>query len=254
MRIVSFNLNGVRAALRKGLADWVEAEGADVYCFQEIKIDESLVDEFRNVFPGYTGYFHTAEKKGYSGAAIYARQEPEELVKGLGIPEYDVEGRWIEAQFDGVRVINAYYPSGTRGGPRQTYKEAFMDAALANLAARAPAQARFVHNGDFNICHREIDIHHPEKHHKMSGFLPHEREWFSRLLDAGFADGLRLFSDAPEQYTWWTYRSNAREKNLGWRIDYHLLSDSLKDGARNFRIHDDVFMSDHCPITIELEV
>lgn len=252
LKIVSWNVNGVRAALDKGLLDWLEAEGADVLCLQETKIDDSLIEKLKTQFPGWHANFHCAQRKGYSGVAILSREKPLEVRAGCGLPDYDAEGRCIRADWDGFSIINTYYPSGTTGDVRQTVKEAFMDYMYDWLGPQLEARPQLLHVGDFNICHREIDIHHPERHKGVSGFLPNEREWMSRLMDSGFTDTFRVFESEPDHYSWWSYRSGAKPKNLGWRIDYQLAGPGLRDRLVSASLRPEVNMSDHCPTVLEL--
>ncbi len=248
MLVVSFNLNGVRSALDKGLAHWVAQTRPDVLCFQELKADRSLLPQVEAVFSEYRCYFSTAEKKGYSGVAILTLHEPNRVVVGCGNDEYDREGRMIQADFERFRLINVYLPSGSAGQERQAVKERFMDFFFDYCAALPPRPTLIA--GDFNICHQEIDIHHPERHHKHTGFLPHEREWFGKFLACGRVDCFRRLHPHAVEYTWWSYRSQARAKNLGWRIDYIIASEDLPFSEA--RIHSDVYMSDHCPVSVRL--
>lgn len=248
MLVVSFNLNGVRSALDKGLQDWVARLRPDVLCFQELKADRALLPQVEAAFPEYRGYFSPAEKKGYSGVGILARQEANRVVVGCGNDDYDREGRLVQTDFDRFRLINVYFPSGSSGDERQAVKERFMDFFFDYCAALPPRPTLIA--GDFNICHQEMDIHHPERHHKHTGFLPHERAWFGKFLASGWVDSFRRLNPQSVEYTWWSYRSGARAKNLGWRIDYILASEDLE--LSEARIHSDVFMSDHCPISVRL--
>jgi exodeoxyribonuclease III len=253
-KIISFNVNGLRSALKKGLADWLIAQAADWICLQEVRIDSSLVSQYAEMLPGYHGYFFPAEKKGYSGVAIYTRHTPDSVIYGCQSSDFDVEGRVLELQYSDLSIISIYYPSGTTGDVRQAVKEAFMAHTTEYLAHRLNSTPKLVVSGDFNICHLDMDIHNPTKQQKTSGFLPHERQWLSDLLGIGLVDSFRaLHPDEPHQYTWWSSRAGARDKNLGWRIDYILMSDSLRPNLQAAHIHADNRQSDHCPISIELE-
>jgi exodeoxyribonuclease-3 len=254
MKIVTFNLNGLRAADQKGLSEWIRIHDADIYCFQEIKMDASLHDTARALFPSYHAYFYSAQKKGYSGVGILSKHKPKEVTYGCGHDLYDAEGRNLWLHFDEFSLLNTYYPSGSQGEERQKIKEDFLAYMLPYLQNALEKYPKLVHVGDFNICHQEIDIHHPEKHHKVSGFLPHERAWFSSMLNLGLVDSLRVVNPNPDQYTWWSYRSGARAKNLGWRIDYQLVSEGLKDRIQDHRILSEIVMSDHCPTELHLSI
>jgi len=250
-KVVSFNLNGIRATLGKGLAEWIRAENADIYCFQETKIDDSLVEKLRAEFPDYHAHFHCATRKGYSGVAILSKDKPLEVRSGCGHADYDAEGRCIRADWDGISLINSYYPSGSAGSERQVIKEAFLDYMYDWLGPQLESRPELLHVGDFNICHQEIDIHHPERHKGVSGFLPHEREWMTKLIAAGWADTFRQYDSTPDKYSWWSYRSGAKSKNLGWRIDYQLAGKALQGRLISASLRPEVVMSDHCPTVVE---
>lgn len=252
MKIVSYNVNGIRAALNKGLLDWLKAVNADVVCFQEIKAnpDQIPVQDFEAL--GYHTYWNPAQKKGYSGVGILTKQKPLNVEYGMGIEHYDAEGRMLRADFKDVSVISVYHPSGTTGDIRQTFKYRWLDdfhAYMLNLRKSIP---NLVISGDYNICHRPVDIHDPIRNTTSSGFLPEEREWMSKFLDSGFIDTFRHLNMDPHNYTWWSYRVNARERNLGWRIDYHMVTDQMKEKIKNVAILDKAVHSDHCPIVLEI--
>jgi exodeoxyribonuclease-3 len=254
VKLYSFNVNGIRAALNKGLAEWLLLEKPDIVSFQEIK---ATPDQFEpSVFEkmGYTTYWYPAEKKGYSGVAVISRIKPERVLYGMGIFQYDMEGRLIRTDYPGFTLISVYFPSGTMGEIRQDVKMNFLADFQKYIASLLTQQPNIVISGDYNIAHTEIDINHPKRHVKMSGFLPEEREWFTNFLNIGFIDSFRVFNNKPEQYSWWTYRAGAREKNLGWRIDYNLVSNSLQTKLVNASIHPTVNMSDHCPVSAEINV
>lgn len=250
--IVSYNVNGIRAALNKGLAGWIRQEQPDILCFQEIKANENQID--KNVFDylGYEQHYYPAMKKGYSGVAILTKDKPDQIMKGINIPEYDDEGRLIMAQFNDILLLNAYFPSGTTGDARQEFKMAWLEDFQRFTDKLKQSYRHIIICGDFNICHKEIDINHPERHHKTSGFLPEERAWMTSFLNSGFVDTFRVFNSKPEQYTWWSYRANARAKNLGWRIDYHVASLPLRERLVNSVIQPEAVHSDHCPIKLEI--
>ncbi len=249
---VSYNVNGIRAAVNKGLADWLSENSPDVFCVQESKamkeqLDPAVFDDL-----GYHQYWFSAQKKGYSGVLVLCKQEPDKVVYGMGMEKYDVEGRVIRLDFEDLTLINVYIPSGTMGGPRQEYKMEFLEDFLQFLNKLKKERPNLIVTGDFNICHKPIDINHPERHKKSSGFLPEEREWLDRLEDDGFFDSFRKFNQKPDQYTWWSYRANSRAKNLGWRIDYFWLSNSLNNRIEKALIHKEALHSDHCPIEINI--
>lgn len=253
MKIISFNVNGVRAALKKDLASWLAEEKPDVFCMQEIKLAETelVQDTFEEL--GFHCYWMPAVKRGYSGVAILSKQKPKDVIYGIGVEQFDNEGRVISAVFEDFRLVCAYFPSGTTGDIRQTVKMEFLDTFQKFTQKLAANGEKLVICGDVNICHKAIDIHNPVSNKKSSGFLPEEREWVSQFLDSGYIDTFRLFSQEPHNYTWWSYRAGARGKNLGWRIDYFLTSASLKDNLKSASIMNDVVMSDHCPITLEIK-
>lgn len=252
MKIVSYNVNGIRAALNKGLLDWIKAVNADVVCFQEIKAnsDQIPVKDFEAL--GYYTYWNPAQKKGYSGVGILSKQKPKHVEYGMGIEEYDAEGRMLRVDFVDVSVISVYHPSGTTGDIRQTFKYRWLDDFLKYVLTLRKSIPNLVISGDYNICHRPIDIHDPIRNATSSGFLPEEREWMTTFLDSGFVDSFRHLVKDPHNYTWWSYRVNARERNLGWRIDYHMVTDVLKDKIDKVAILDKANHSDHCPIVLEL--
>jgi exodeoxyribonuclease-3 len=252
MKFVSLNLNGIRAAAGKGLTEWIAAENPDAICFQEIKATPEQIDTaaFENL--GYRCFWYPAVRKGYSGTAILSRVQPEFVSKGMGVDLFDAEGRVIRTDFDGFTLVNAYFPSGSSGDLRQSVKMEFLDSIVLYLDKLKQDRPHIILTGDFNICHKPIDINFPEKHVKMSGFLPEEREWFDRFVASGWVDTFRVFSSEPEQYSWWSYRGGARGKNLGWRIDYFMVTESLRNRLAGAGIRDKVVMSDHCPVVLEL--
>jgi len=253
MKIVSYNVNGIRSSLSKGLKEWVVGNDADIYCIQELKLDSSLHNSIREVFNDYDCQFFSAQKKGYSGVAIISEQKPIKVEFGCNVEAFDYEGRVILNNYGNFAVLNAYYPSGSNED-RQCVKDDFLNFMSKYLLEMLKLYPNLIHLGDFNICHTELDIHNPKRHIGVSGFLPHERNWFSDTLKLGFHDAFRLFDKNGDNYTWWSYRSGAKQNNLGWRIDYHWVSDQLKEGIKMSKIHNQVLFSDHCPIEIELDL
>jgi exodeoxyribonuclease-3 len=253
MRVLSYNVNGIRAALGKGLADWIQQEQPDVLCLQETKaqldqIPTSLFEEL-----GYKGYFVSAEKKGYSGVGILTKQTPDAVHYGMQNDKYDCEGRVIRADFGEITVVCVYIPSGTTGDVRQAFKMEFLadfEAFITHLRTERP---NVVVCGDYNIAHQPIDINHPERQVGVSGFLPEEREWLTHFIETGMIDSFREFDSRAEQYSWWTYRMGARKRNAGWRIDYHLVSQPLRNQLVGAGIMQEVVHSDHCPVWVEIK-
>jgi len=252
-KIYSYNVNGIRAAINKGFGDWIKKADPDIVCIQETKAREEQVETslFENL--GYHHYWVSAQKKGYSGLLILSKTKPDCIVAGLNIEKYDSEGRVLRVDYGDLSLINVYIPSGTMGGPRQDYKMAFLKDFFEFISRLKKERPNLIVTGDFNICHKPIDINHPERHKKSSGFLPEERAWMDRWEASGFVDSFRMFNKEAYKYSWWSYRSNSRAKNLGWRIDYFWLSSSITNRLKSATIHSDVFHSDHCPVEILLE-
>ncbi len=252
MEIISYNVNGIRAAIRKGLLDWLRANTYDVVCIQETKAHPDQLD--LNLFEelGYHHCWHSAQKKGYSGVAILSKQKPDQVVIGCGIDTYDNEGRIIRADFGDLSIISVYMPSGSSGDARQTIKMQFLDDFLKFATELQKERPHLIISGDYNICHKAIDIHNPTGNKKTSGFLPEEREWMETFFNSGFIDTFRHFHPEPHKYSWWSYRANARANNKGWRIDYQAASESLRDRLVAADIYPDVMQSDHCPIYLKI--
>lgn len=254
MRIISYNLNGIRAALRKGFLEWLKAAQADVVCIQETKAQKSQVpvELFEDL--GYETYWQSAEKKGYSGVAIFSKLKPKEVIYGYE-PEtglLDPEGRVLRLDFDSISVISVYMPSGSSGAERQIFKMQWMGQFYEYIQTLLKERPNLVISGDYNICHKAIDIHNPKSNAKSSGFLPEEREWLTNFMELGFIDTFRHFNSEPHHYTWWSLRSQARTKNLGWRIDYHLASESLTERLERALILPEAKHSDHCPVLLDV--
>lgn len=254
MKIVSYNLNGIRAALQKGLLSWLLEESPDIFCVQETKAQPEQIDTLQLNEAGYPYvYIHSADKKGYSGVMIASKQKPEKVVVGMGKPRYDSEGRVLRADFGDITVVCVYVPSGTTGDIRQEFKMDFLDAFYKYICDLRKERPNIVVCGDYNICHKPIDINHPERQVGVSGFLPEEREWLDRFEESGMIDSFRIFNTAAEQYSWWSYRFGARERNAGWRIDYHWVSEPLHNRITNAKIHQEAVHSDHCPVEVDID-
>jgi exodeoxyribonuclease-3 len=256
MKIISYNVNGIRAAMKKGLVDFLKKENADVICFQEIKALQSDINEKEFSDLGYECHWFSAEKKGYSGVGILSKQKPKELIHGTGNKFFDAEGRTIIAHFESVTLINTYFPSGTSGEERQSLKYQFLDDYFLFIADLKKNHPNLVIVGDYNIAHTDIDIHNPKGNKKTSGFLPEEREWMTKWFGSGMLDSFRfLHPETLHAYTWWSARfPSVRKENKGWRIDYISVTDNLKDSLSAAAIHAEAIHSDHCPISIELQL
>lgn len=254
MKIISYNVNGIRSAISKNWLTWLQATDADIVCLQEIKATPDVISDLILIEQmGYEHYWYPAEKKGYSGTAILTRHSPKHVEYGCGMPEYDREGRMIRADFEGFSVMSAYFPSGSSGEERQGFKYRFLDHFQEYIDGLTPAYPAMVISGDYNICHQPIDIHNPKSNANSSGFLPAEREWMENFVKTGFVDSFRHFNKEPHNYTWWSFRANARMKNLGWRIDYNMVTDTLQPLLKRAAILPEARHSDHCPVLLELD-
>lgn len=254
MKIVTYNVNGLRSALSKGLTDWIAAERPDILCLQETKAQPEQIPTLELEALGYRCYFFSAVKKGYSGVAILTRREPDRVAAGMGIEKYDAEGRFLRADYGELSVVSVYHPSGTSGDERQAFKMQWLEDFQRYVSELVKERPQLILCGDYNICHRPIDIHDPVRNASSSGFLPEEREWMSRFLDSGFIDTFRLFNHEPNQYTWWSFRANARANNKGWRIDYAMASEAARPLLKNAWLLPDVHHSDHCPAVLEITI
>lgn len=253
MRIISYNVNGIRAAIGKGLFDWIKSADPDVLCVQEIKASPDQVGVFEFEEMGYHHYWYPAQKKGYSGVAIFTKQKPLHVEYGCGEKLYDDEGRIIRVDFKDYSVMSVYHPSGSSGDDRQAFKMKWLSFFQEYVNALKQTHPKLVLSGDYNICHKAIDIHNPISNAKSSGFLPEEREWMENFINSGFVDTFRVFNQQPHQYSWWSYRADSRNKNLGWRIDYNMVTDNLKEKLLNASILPEAKQSDHCPVLVELK-
>lgn len=253
MKIISYNVNGIRAALRKGFIDWLKSANPDVICLQEIKAQVDQLDLSVFEKAGYRyNYWFSAQKKGYSGVAILSKIEPSKVVFGTGIESMDFEGRNIRADFEGVSVMSLYLPSGTNLA-RLKHKLEYMDLFQNYIDKLKKEIPNLVICGDYNICHEAIDIHDPVRNKNISGFLPEERSWMSNFLNNGFVDAFREFNSEPHNYSWWSYRANSRQNNKGWRLDYTLITKPLQEKLKRAVILSEAMHSDHCPVLVELK-
>ncbi|MHA2143735.1 MAG: exodeoxyribonuclease III [Candidatus Thorarchaeota archaeon] len=251
MKIISWNVNGIRAILKKGLLDFIEKENADVYCFQETKSSPEMGDIAPLVLTDFEQYWHHAAKKGYSGTAILTRVPPISVFKGIDRKGFDIEGRALTLEYYEFFLVNVYFPNSGRGLDRLDYKLEF-NTRLLRYVQRLRKKKPVIITGDFNVSHKEIDLARPKGNRGHAGFTDDERNWFDRLLSKGYVDTFREFSDEGGQYTWWSYLHNARAKNVGWRLDYFVICEELKTRMVKSEILNDVLGSDHCPIRLEL--
>lgn len=256
VRIISINLNGIRSAARKGFFAWLQKQDADFICLQELKAQAADLEK-DEIFspPGYHAYFHYAEKKGYSGVGIYSKHKPDEVVTGLGFEVADQEGRYVAVRKDKLWVASLYLPSGTSGDERQTVKYDFLDHYEKRLSSHIAGGEDYVICGDWNIAHKEIDLKNWRGNRKNSGFLPEERAWLDKLFDEyGFVDAFRVVNQEEDQYTWWSNRGQAYAKNVGWRIDYQIVTPGLKRTIKSANIYKDERFSDHAPLIMEYDI
>ncbi|MDD9891862.1 MAG: exodeoxyribonuclease III [Gammaproteobacteria bacterium] len=252
MRIMTLNCNGIRAAARKGFFDWLNSQDFDVVCLQETKAQlDQLSDPIFHP-ENYQCYYFDAVKKGYAGTAIYCKREPNKISRGLGFEIADTEGRYIQADFDGLSVASLYLPSGSAGEERQKRKFHFMDDYMRHMKSLRRKRREFIICADWNICHKEIDLKNWRSNQKNSGFLPEERQWLDKLYDDnGFVDAFREVNQEEDQYSWWSNRGQARAKNVGWRLDYHVVTPGLKDKILSAEIYTEENFSDHAPVILE---
>ncbi len=252
MKIVTYNVNGIRSAISKGWLDWLKAVNPDMICLQELKAEAHQIDQQPLLDLGYQLYWFPAQKKGYSGVAIFTKEPPLHVAYGCGIEAYDAEGRVIRADFADFSLMSVYMPSGSSGDERQNFKFQWLDDFQTYIDQLKQQHPNLLIAGDYNICHEAIDIHNPKSNANSSGFLPEERAWMSQFLGSGFIDIFRHFNPEPHHYTWWSFRAGARQKNLGWRIDYICASQTLAPRLSRAVILPEAKHSDHCPVLIEM--
>ena len=255
MRVITANTNGIRSAARKGFFSWLQQQDADVVCIQETKAQVHNLQDLEYYPKGYYCFYCDAQRPGYSGTALYTREQPRQVHFGLGWDPCDSEGRWLQADFERVSVISLYLPSGSSSEERQRLKFAFMDRLLPHLTALRQTGRDYIICADWNICHKEIDLKNWRANQKNSGFLPEERAWLDRLYgEAGYVEAFRLVNEAPEQYTWWSNRGQAWAKNVGWRLDYQVITPGLVDSVRSAAIYKDARFSDHAPLIMDYDL
>ncbi|MDP4711016.1 MAG: exodeoxyribonuclease III [Saprospiraceae bacterium] len=254
MTIISYNVNGIRSAMSKGLLNWLAEVSPDILCLQETKAQQDQIDHEAFEALGFKSWWHSAQKKGYSGVATFSKREPDQVVIGCGIEKYDQEGRIIRTDFGDWSLLNCYFPSGTTGEERQAFKMEFLDDFYDWIAELKKERPKLIVVGDYNIAHTEQDIHDPKGNKKSSGFLPEERAWLSKWYDNGFTDVFRHLHPDTIAYSWWSFRANARSKNKGWRIDYQSVTDNLKTNIQRAGHLNDAIHSDHCPVFLEINL
>ena len=253
MKIFSWNVNGLRAVVKKGFFEWLKLEAPDVVCLQEIKARVEDLDENLLNPKGYHVVWNPAERKGYSGVAVFMKKKPAVIHRGMGIERFDSEGRIIRVEFKDFDLLNVYFPNGTSGSERLQYKMDFYDAFLDHCEDLRGKGKELVITGDVNTAHKPIDLKNPKANEKNSGFLPEEREWIDKFIKHGYVDSFRAFNQQPDQYTWWSYRFNVRAKNIGWRIDYFFVTEGLMKKVKDSFITPEVMGSDHCPIGLDIK-
>jgi exodeoxyribonuclease-3 len=254
MRIVCWNVNGIRAISKKTFPEWFAKEAPDILCLQETKAHPSQLDDEIKNFNGYKSWFFSAEKKGYSGVAVYSKHLPKRVSAGFSEPVFDSEGRVLELEFENFILFNAYFPNGGRGPERVKYKLDFYDSLFRRAEALRQKQKNIIICGDYNTAHKEIDLARPKENQRTSGFLPEERAWIDKIVGMKYVDIFREYNKQPGQYTFWDAFTRARERNVGWRIDYFFVSEEARPLVKNASIHMDVMGSDHCPIDLELKI
>ena len=251
MKVISYNINGIRAAIKKGLINWLKQIDVDVICFQEIKANKDQFDDDLFIKLGYHCYWYSAEKKGYSGVAILCKKKPIKVTYGIKNSLIDSEARVLKIEYENLGIYSVYFPSGSSGPIRQEFKMFFLNKFMNYI--KNETQTSLI-SGDFNICHKSIDIHDPIRNKNSSGFLEVERKWVTNFLKSGFVDSFREKNKLPNNYSWWSYRARSRERNKGWRIDYHMISHAFLNKIKEAKILSNVKHSDHCPIYLELSL
>lgn len=254
LNIISYNVNGIRSAIDKGFWEWVGNNDFDIICLQETKALPEQTDMGPAEAMGYQHFWHSAEKKGYSGVAIFTRRKPDLVAEGCGIEKYDREGRILRADFGDWTLLNCYFPSGTTGDERQAFKMGFLDDFYTWVNELRSTRPQLVIVGDYNIAHQEIDIHDPKGNKKSSGFLPEERAWMTQWFGNGFVDGFRYLHPQKVEYSWWSFRANSRANNKGWRIDYQSVTDNMKHLLKDARHIGEAMHSDHCPVWLQMDI
>jgi exodeoxyribonuclease-3 len=254
IKIFCWNVNGIRAIEKKGFHDWIKKASPDVLCLQETKAQEDQLEDSLKKIDKYLSYFFSAERKGYSGVATYARIKPLNVNRGFGRKMYDNEGRVIETEFDKFTLFNVYFPNGGRGEERVQYKLDFYDELFFHIEKIRKRKKNVIVCGDYNTAHKEIDLARPKENEKNTGVLPREREWIDKIINLGYIDIFREYNKEPGWYTYWDFVTFARERNVGWRIDYFFVSSEMKDMVTGTKIHTDVMGSDHCPIELDIKV
>ncbi|MCG8452225.1 MAG: exodeoxyribonuclease III [Spirochaetales bacterium] len=252
MKIISWNVNGVRAAHKKGLMDYIATTDADVFCIQETKAQKDQLSQDIIAPPGYQSWWHSAERKGYSGTALWAKQQPDS-VETLGVDEFDAEGRMQVVRFGDVVILNGYFPNSQAEGKRLDYKLGFNAAVKERADALAAQGLTVAVCGDFNVSHKPIDLARPKENEGNPGYLPEERAWMDSFIDGGWCDTFRLFDQESQRYTWWSYRGGARQRNVGWRLDYFCVNQASVERVKSANIHPEILGSDHCPVSLELK-
>ena len=253
MKIYSWNVNGIRAAEKKGFLEWVKTANADIICLQETKAHEEQLSKDLLENHGYHTIWHSAEKRGYSSVSTFCKDKPLYEQKGLGIEKFDREGRVIITEHDNFLLYNIYFPNGQKNQERLDYKMEFYEELLVILDEQLESGNNVVVAGDWNTAHNAIDLARPKDNEKYSGFLPEERAMLDKYVEHGYVDTFRIFHPEPERYSWWTYRFGARDRNVGWRIDYFWTNEAFADHISDADIHDKVMGSDHCPVSVEIE-
>ena len=254
IKLVSWNVNGIRAVSKKDeFWDWFDNTDADIINFQEVRATEDKIPKKLADIDGFNQYFNEAEKKGYSGVGTYSKIEPAEVVKGLGVEELDNEGRVLRVEYSDFILYNIYFPNSGMNAKRLDFKVAFCDALLEQLVELKNQGKNIVITGDYNIAHNPIDVYNPKNCEGKSGYLPEERAWLDKLEKAGFVDTFRIFDESENNFTWWSYRTRARERNAGWRLDYFYVNEEIRDNVKSAEILSDIYGSDHCPVSLELE-